>query len=354
MKKPALLLCAFLSVALLSTQLSCGLFSPYSVGSPDPLYSEFVLAWDLADAFYAPFIVHPGVDWDGTFSSLASQAASLSERDQLLSLLSAMFAQLEDGQVLLRTFQGTTRPHDPGYFENFDGAVWQGYMDDWAFQYWPDSLSPYGFAFATPDSSIGYVYLPGMGDGYLWTEFLYMTANVRECSGVILDLRNCSGIGSYMNAYNTSGRFINQGGVTALYRQFRVGPGRYDMEEPKPVLTSKQGSWQFSVPVVVLAGRGTDGAGEVLAMLMATQQNVTLMGDVTFGAPDISRVFTLNDTSPFESLKLYLPEFVIYDPAMNPVVGAGIEPDIAVPASPGDFAAGVDPVLEAAVAYLSR
>jgi len=31
-----------------------------------------------------------------------------------------------------------------------------------------------------------------------------------------------------------------------------------------------------------------------------------------------------------------------------------LEPDIAVPASPGDFAAGVDPVLDAAVEYLSR
>ena len=83
--------------------------------------------------------------------------------------------------------------------------------------------------------------------------------------------------------------------------------------------------------------------------------HVVFMGDRTSGAPDISRPFRINNPmDPFDHWLIYLPGVVIYDLGMNPVVGAGLEPDITVPVTPADFAAGVDPVLDAAVDYLSR
>ena len=343
---------ALSAAALLAASFSCSASSPYSVGTPDSLYSEFVLAWDLANANHASFLTNPDTDWNEVFSRWRVQALALTDHDELLVLLSGMFAELQNGQVIIRTSQGLTRPYDPGFFENFDPVVWQDYVDQWGFQYWQETFD-FGWAYATPDSSIGYLFIPDMGDRYSWADFLYMTVSVRECGGIILDLRTSGGTGDFMSVFNTAGRFISNPMVLAFYRQFRTGPGWYDMEEPSPVTVSRQGSWQFKIPIVVLVGRGTAGASELLVLMLRTQDTVTIMGDSTFGAPDLSSPFLLNDLSDDEVTWLYLPGFVVYDTGMNIQNGNGIEPDIAVPVSPGDFAAGVDPVLDAALEYLS-
>lgn len=338
---------------VLAASISCSASSPYSVGNPDSLYSEFVLAWDLTNANHASFVTNPGTDWDEVFSRWRVQALAVSDHDELLAVITGMLAELENGQVLIRTSQGLTRPYDPGFFENFDTVVWQSYVDQWGFEYWEESFD-FGWAFVTPDSTMGYLFLPDMGDRFSWADFLYMTVSVRECAGIILDLRPCGGTGDFMSAFNTAGRFISEGNVLAFYRQFRTGPGRYDMEEPSPVIVSKQGSWQFDLPIVVLVGRGTAGAAELLTLMLRTQDNVILMGESTFGAPDVGNAYLLNDMSYQEETWLYLPGFVVYDTEMNVQNGVGIAPDIAVPVSPADFAAGVDPVLDTAVEYLSR
>ena len=343
---------ALSAAALLAASISCSASSPYSVGTPEALYSEFVLAWDLANANHASFLTNPDTDWDEVFSRWRVQALALSDHDELLTVISGMLAELQNGQVIIRTSQGLTRPYDPGFFENFDQVVWQSYVDQWGFQYWQEFFD-FGWAYATPDSTIGYLFLPDMGDRYSWADFLYMTVSVRECEGVILDLRTSGGTGDFMSAFSTAGRFVSDGNRLAFYRQFRTGPGRYDMEEPSPVTVSKNGSWQFGVPIVVLTGRGTAGASELLVLMLKTQDNTTFIGDSTFGAPDLGDAHLLNDVSDLEETWLYLPGFVVYDTEMNVQNGTGIEPDIAVPVSPGDFAAGVDPVLDAALEYLT-
>lgn len=337
-----------LAAAVLTAMVSCSMSSPFSVGEPDSLFSEFTLAWDLVDANYSSFITRPGLDWDAVFAARRDRARSLRNRDELLDLVVEMLAEIGDGQVLLESFSGVVRPFLSGRFENYDRGVWQEYMDRWGFQYQPGE--GFGWAYADPDTSIGYIYLSQVHPFMHWADFLSMTAQLMDCSGLILDLRSCGGISDYCNTLFISGRFVHQGGAVVFHRRFRTGPGRCDMGEPKPVYATRNGSWQFSVPIAVLTGRGTDGAGEIMALIAATQPNVVLMGDTTFGAPDIGMPFLLNQS---EFTRMWIPGVVIYDPDMNPVSGAGIPPDIPVPCSPADFQAGVDPVLEAAVEYLS-
>lgn len=338
---------------VLAASLSCSASSPYSAGTPDSLYSEFVLAWDLANANHSSFVTNPDTDWDEVFYRFRAQALAAEDHDDLLAVISDMLAELRNGQVLIMTAGGLARPYDPGYFENFDPAVWEDYASRWGFQYW-DEFSDFGWAFVTPDSTLGYLFLPEMGERYDWQDFLSMTVPLRECTGIMLDLRASGGTGDFMSTFNTAGRFVSEGNILAFYRQFRAGPGRYDMEEPDPVTVSKQGSWQFGVPIVVLVGRGTSGAAELLALMLETQSNVILMGDSTFGAPDLGRAFLLNDFPSSDETLLYLPGFVVYDTEMNAMNGVGIAPHTAVQVSPEDFAAGVDPVLDAALEYLSR
>lgn len=332
----------FVAVSLSAT--GC-FFSPYSVGSPDSLASQFILAWNLADTYYSSFVTRPDLDWDAVYSQYRPLADGLADQSDLGELLLEMLATAGDGQIMIFEGGQLLRPHDPGYFVNFDPGVWQGYMDEWGFE--TGSSGPYGWAFATPDSSIGYIYLPGLEPNLHWTDFLAMTISVRDCRGIILDLRINGGAGDYMNAYHIAGRFVTST-EPAFYRQTRKGPGRYDMNDPLVVTTAKQGSWQFSVPVAVLTGRGTDGAGEILTLLLSTQEHVTLFGDITLGAPDVAIPRVL---SP-DLRTLYLPGMVIYDLDMNPVAGVGVPPHVPVQVDQSHFNAGIDPVLEEALAYL--
>jgi hypothetical protein len=319
---------------------------PYSVGTPDSLRSMFSLAWDMVDANYASFINRPDVDWDAVFAEWEGQAEGAGNLDELVDVIVGMLGVFEDRQLMLRRGSSTLLRYDPGYFENFDQEVWLQYMDDWNCAVY-DTLRGYAIGYAGQDSLFGYIGMPRLSEWFIWQEFLGNTTAVRECSGVILDLRACGGNSNYMNAYHSSGRFIDTV-EPAFYRQFRKGPERCDMEDAKLVWTGKQGAWQFTVPVVVLTGRGTDGAGEIVALFVRTQEHVTLMGDETSGSPGIGVAQTL--VAQFPSLLLYTPRFVVYDSDMNPVTA--VTPDIAVPVSPADFAAGVDPVLDAAVQYL--
>ena len=329
--------------------------SPYSVGSADSLFSGFSLAWYLADHHYSSFVVHQDVNWDMVFEQRRDAALALSDWEELFDLTCDMFSTLSDGQVFLyrdRTFVPT---FDSGRFANFDRGVWEDYMTGWGAQL--NSLNLIT-ALTGPDRTIAYVFIGshhGMGVPQPFYNAFYLATNgMEDCSAMILDLRGGYSCWDFFDALQSSGRFMDQP-YPALYRQYRSGFGRLEMEDPQLVSTFRQGAWQFTKPVVVLTGSNTSGFLEVLAMLTSTPEHVVLMGDRTAGAPDISRPFRLNN--PIDEKDrwfLYLPGIVIYDLSMNPVVGVGLEPDIAVPVSPGDFAAGVDPVLDAAVEYLSR
>ncbi len=343
-----------LLVAVLSLSSTACFHQPYSVGLPDSLFSEYTLAWNLADQYYSSFVVHQDVDWDAEFLERRAQAMALTDRDQLNDLLADLFSTLSDGQIFIFHDNTMIPAYRPDHFINFDSDVWNAYMQEWNCNQLSFSGLTYGFA--TPDSAIGYVCIStnALDEDQLYPVFYDVTSSMQACSGIIIDLRNCTGTSGFYDALQISGRFMDQA-YLGLYRQYRNGPGRLDLDEPYPVYTFRQGGWQFTGPVLVLTGRGTAGFAEVLALLISTPSYVNLVGDITAGAPDISRPFPLNNpVDPNDRTLLYLSGVVIYDTSMNAVAGVGVTPDIPVTVTPEDFAAGIDPVLEAAVELLSK
>lgn len=330
--------------------------SPYSVGSADSLFSGFSLAWYLADHHYSSFVVHQDVNWDMVFEQRRDAAMALSDWEELFDLTCDMFSTLSDGQIFIYRDSTFYPTYDSGRFANYDRGVWEDYMSEWGAQ--TNNNYQLTTALTGPDGTIAYVCIGshnGLGvSASFWETFFSTTYGMEDCSAMIVDLREGYSCWGFFDALQCSGRFMDKS-YPALYRQYRNGFGRLCMEDPDLVSTYRQGGWQFTKPVVVLTGSNTSGFLEVLAMFMSLPEHVVLMGDRTAGAPDIARPFRLNNPMDiFDRWFLYLPGIVIYDLSMNPVVGVGIEPDIAVPASPGDFAAGIDPVLDAAVEYLSR
>ena len=325
------------------------LSDPYSVGEPDSLFSEFVLVRDLVDAHYACFFARENVNWDHAFEKFKSASENLSNREELADLCLEMLGELEDPNLTMRDSSGTRfESWNQGLFLNWDLPVWEHYMSYWSSS---DSfpLDHYGAIEIIPTiaDNVGYVYISNLGSGFSWTAFFSKMSVIQYCNSIIIDLRMCGRSGFEMNAYYSCGKFIKES-TLGYYRVFRTGPGRNDMGEMLEVVSCKNGSWQFTDPIVLLTGRYTQGAAEQLVLLLRSQQHVTVIGDTTAGFANPAVSFNLIADCTIE-----IPEMVTYSPDGTLIFNKGIAPDILVPVSEADFAAGVDPVLDAALEMLA-
>lgn len=337
-------------IALLVSSIYGCLPDPYSVGEPDSLFSEFVLVWDLVDRHYACFFTNDDMDWDQLYQTLKPEAENLQNRDQLTEICLELMSAMADQNLILRD-SVTVRldSWSEGDFINWDLTVWMDYMQEW-FQVFHMELEEYGATVIATISTdtLGYVYLHDLGDDFNMVDFYGLTGVIADCSGIILDLRMCGGSGYEINAHYASGRFVASNALS-YYRVFREGPGRYDMGEKLEVYSYKNGSWQFNEPIILLTGRFTQGAAEQLVLLLRSQEHVTVIGDTTAGFANPAVSYNLT-----EGWTVEIPSMVTYSLDNTLLFNSGIAPDILVPVSEDDFAAGIDPVLDAAVGMLLR
>ena len=318
---------------------------PYSIGEPDSLFSEFVLVRDLVDSHYACFFAKENVDWDQAYQMLKPEAENLQNRDQLKDLCLELLSKLEDQNLILRDSSGTRLDSwNQGDFINWDVTVWQDYMQEW-FQVFHMTLYTYGATLihTIPYDSVGYVYISDLGNVFDFEEFYVSTTPIQDCNGAIIDLRMCGGSGSESNAHHACGRFTEKLALS-YYRAFRTGPGRNDMGELDEVWAHKNGAWQFTNPIIILTGRYTQGAAEQLVLHLKSQQYVTVIGDTTAGFANPAVSFNLT-----EGWSIEIPSMVTYTLDGTLLLNSGIAPDIFIPVSEADFAAGIDPILDAAV-----
>ena len=313
---------------------------PYGVGQPDSLLSEFILVWDLVDAHYGGFVIRTSVDWDAAYSSRIGTATSAGDWDAIRAVMLSMLGDLEDSQLYLLDAEGDEYKSHDGGFVNWDLGVWQEYMVEWEL---PDELSVFDFnPIPQTMDSVGYGYVSDLGAEFNFMPFFSATMSISGCSRLIIDLRMLSS-GTEGNAQLAIGRFVAEK-TLAYWRSFREGPGREDMSELTAVEAIKNGSWQFTGQTFVLVGRGTRGTGEQLAMLLATQEHVVLVGDTTSGYAGPESLFNLTG-----GWTLALSEMLVYTPELVPVLGIGLAPDEYVETTEVDFLAGIDPVLDRAL-----
>ena len=337
-------------IVLLTSGISGCLPDPYSVGEPDSLFSEYVLVWDLVDRHYACFFSREDVNWDQLYQMLKPEAENLQNRDQLKDICLELMSAMVDQNLILRDSLGVRLDSwSEGDFINWDLTVWMDYMQEW-FQVFHMDLEAYGATVihSITTDSIGYIYISDLGSAFDMIAFYGETSPIQDCSSIIFDLRMCGESGHEINAHYASGRFV---AINALsyYRAFREGPGRYDMGEKLEVYSYKNGAWQFNEPTILLTGRLTQGAGEQLVLLLRSQEHVTIIGDTTAGFANPAVSFNLT-----EGWTVEIPSMVTYSLDGTLLLNSGIAPDILIPVSEADFAAGVDPVLDAAVEMLVR
>ncbi len=187
------------------------------------------------------------------------------------------------------------------------------------------------------DSTIGYIHIR------LFTERtgreLERALQDLRGSGVtrlIVDMRDNPG-GVLDAAVDVASQFLREGVV--LYEDRR--------DEAERFYAVKKGGLALDLPLVVLANGGTASASEIVAGALQDYQRGPLIGERTFGKGSVQLVYDLSDQS---SLHVTVARWLT--PNRHRIDGQGLLPDIEVALSEADRAAGADPQLERAIAYL--
>jgi carboxyl-terminal processing protease len=160
--------------------------------------------------------------------------------------------------------------------------------------------------------------------------------------GIVLDLRHNGG-GLVEEARLVASIFIPQGVIVTTR-------GR---TQPTMTLTAAGGAIPTSIPVVVLVDRGTASASEIVTGALQDHRRAIVVGTHTFGKGVFQEVTPLSNGG---ALDITVGEYFTPDghnlggSGVNP--GAGLAPDVPVPASRVDNALGLQVALRTLAAQV--
>lgn len=152
---------------------------------------------------------------------------------------------------------------------------------------------------------------------------------------LVLDLRDNGG-GLLQSAVDVAGHFVDGLIMTQVHRD----------GTRQEYLASITGNAR-DLPLVVLVNHSTASASEIVAGALRDRRAAALIGEQTYGKGSVQNIFPLLDGS-----SLHVTTAIWFTPNEQPFSGVGLAPDIVVVPSEEDRAAGRDPVLEQAIAYL--
>ncbi len=308
--------------------------------SPNDGTGNFRALWEIIDTRYC-FLDKQGVDWDSVYSAFAPRFAAEMSAYSMYLTMSEMLDILRDGHVNLSSPYGTS--YYTGWWapypESFDErTVTQIYLRG---QY--EQLGAYTYAII-PGTGVGYLRVSSFAGGPLGEGNLdFILSRLRLAPALIIDIRNNGG-GELTAAQTLAERFIDAPGPGAFIRH-KTGPGHNDFSPPEPItFTPPAGHILWTAkPVMLLTNRSTFSSANFFAAFMRTLPNVTQIGDVTGGGGGVP----LSSSLPC-GWTLRLSACPMLDP-LGRLTEDGVAPDIRVTFGPEATAAGLDPILDAAL-----
>ena len=122
----------------------------------------------------------------------------------------------------------------------------------------------------------------------------------------------------------------------------------YGAKQPATVERSRgYDVFDGNVKIAVLIDSGSASAAEIFSGALHDHHKATLVGEQSFGKGSVQELFTI---TPDTSLKVTIARWLTPDGAS--ISREGITPDIVVPMTDADMAAGTDPQLDRAVQFL--
>ncbi len=327
----------------LAAVLICGCIDdPVEYGDYNIFIAELSLAWNTFDQHYVGF-GEADVDWDQSWETAKARMDTVLSYPGLGRVIWQMEELLQDPAVCVMNYNTGWGPYP--YYEypssNYNSVVHQEYLDSLDYQ----QMEPaWGYCVVADSTVPMFVVTDWMGFSFAtFDEVFYSTLDYAE--GMIVDARPAPSYsyGQYtVMPQQVANRFTDD--IRAgYYRQYRIGPGRNDLCDPKPYhLHPRQG---FNGPTLVLMGQQNYQLSQRFLSMMGSMPHVTLVGDTTLGVADAVTIFELGETGG----KIGVPDTAILAWNSTRINRHGIPPAVSVPADSEDFAAGVDPVLEYAL-----
>lgn len=335
-----------LALAGIALASGCGRPSPLArpvapnVAPRTAFIEQFDTLWARFDAVY-PSFAYKRVDWRAQRDTYRARALRVRTQDELIAVLIEMLAPLQDRHVWLVDPRGQVVPtYRTNTLANFDRARWEAAMRE---------------ASIIKRNEIG----EGMVAGYAYLYIGTWKAPVdidaldaallraRDAQGLIIDVRTNAG-GNDGTALAFAGRFTRRS-FPASYVEIRTDPRVTDVEMPLARTLAPRGPWQFTRPVVLIAGRGGLSATESFVAAMRTLPQVTVIGDTTGGASGNPATFALGNGWRFT-----VPRWLEYGPDRQPIEGRGVAPHLAMTWDPEGYDSARDPLIDAAVGLLGE
>lgn len=184
---------------------------------------------------------------------------------------------------------------------------------------------------------LGYLDIMSFGDTTASdvTQALHLL-HADHARGIIIDLRDNPG--GYVDAAQQIVSHFLTNGVVA-YEQTRT-----KQLQALPVL---RGESLVTVPVAILINGNTASAAEITAGALRDSDHAELIGTRTYGKGSMQSVYSLADGS-----SIRITDRLWLTPHKHSIQGTGLRPNLEVPVTAQESAAGKDPQLTAAEHYL--
>lgn len=167
------------------------------------------------------------------------------------------------------------------------------------------------------DKNIGYIYISSFDGTKVAEQFEeeYNELKKKGATSLIVDMRNNGG--GIVDEALDIGDLFTEKGTTLLIQK--------DKKENEEVSKAKRGK-EITMNTVVLINEYSASASEILAGIVKEEaENVTLVGNTTYGKGVIQSLYTLSDGS---GLKITTNQY--YTPNHEVIDKKGIEPDIKI------------------------
>jgi len=242
--------------------------------------------WKDYDETYALFEVR-SVDWNEQYNICRPLIHDDMSDKEFLEVLKKLLYPLKDSHVYVKSSIGSLNSgEDNIIIDNFSlNEVCEQYIES------PVKCGNNIITYGTlkTDSSVGYIHIAGFSSGQTginqkqdWAEDIDIALEkLKDTRCMILDIRGNRG-GLTGNVTRISGRFCAEDKVYAISRT-RNGKGKNDLGPGVELEIKKNGSWQYTKPVILLTNAQTMSAGEEFTMALVSQSHVTQVGNHTCG-----------------------------------------------------------------------
>ena len=303
---------------------------------------NFEALWQLVDeryCFFAQAEEEYGLDWNAVYDKYKPIVDTCSNEITLFDALGDMLGELRDGHVNLTSMFGTSYYWDWKLKEpvNFSDSIQRNYLGT-------DFKLTNSIRYTILPDSIGYVYVESFSGSFGTNNLSLMLYNLKECKGIILDIRGNGG-GMITSAEKLASIFLEKE-LHYGYMQHKTGKGHHDFSNPEPLYLEPSKGSRWLRPVMVLTNRSVYSAANQFVLIMRELPHVTIVGDKTGGGSGLP----LNSTLP-NGWRVRLSACPTLDVNYKHTE-FGIEPDIKVNMSSEDWNKGRDTLIETAKSFI--